>query len=135
MDTLGLSTSVAPATIAAIAASPADSEPVLARQRELLVGHSTRLLLDPNALAEHTRQLISFLRSMGERSGLPPRELLSEELCGRLVLGGPTEFSALDIRVVASLLLNPIALYDLSDQIEEFVPVSWAVAWRALQSR
>lgn len=132
MPNFGLSMTVAPAILVGIAAAEPGSQPVPQHQRELLVGHTIRVLLDPKSLADHTRRLIDFFKPTGLGHRFPPLELPPEDLAERVVSGGPAELRSLEISALALLMLNPIALYDLADRIEEDVPATWVPAWRML---
>jgi hypothetical protein len=129
MSGMGLSAAVSPSELEALASAVGASAP--AYQRDLMTGYAIRLLFDPAALARHTAQLINHFRA-GAGKRFPSHALLPDAVAEALATGGPTAFGALDDAQLAALLLNPVALYDLAERIDD-VPPAWVAAWRALR--
>jgi hypothetical protein len=92
--------------------------PVLPKSsRDDLIQILTRILINWDAM--HT-----YIRALGKNS-FRHSELLPEEQAEALITRGP---EALDDASLAALLLNPVALYDLYDQLDERLPEAWLEA-------
>jgi hypothetical protein len=82
----------------------------------------TRMLVNPERLNEHIRYL-----QKEQGTPFPHQEPLDEATIEAVVRDGLT---VLDDAALARLVLNPVALAALADEIEERQPTGWAEALR-----